>query len=176
MPISEPPWKSRQEFPDGVIRHTADQYECASRLLWEEAVSGSPVLFPFLNCAAIALELYLKSLDAKLIFTPDEHIPGMSVVTVKSQWGHALVPLFDKIAEEDRTQLEDAFVTKHPEANSSFREMVGRFEGLFQQSRYSYEKGADITKYHLDPLRATLVFLRDYIATLQEEDRIVWRR
>ena len=57
------PWRKRQEIPNAQVRDAAEQYEAARKLLTQPP--GSGILLPLMNVAAVAIELYLKSLSAK---------------------------------------------------------------------------------------------------------------
>lgn len=59
LPIrDDAPWTKRQEIPDPQVLDAADQYEEACRIL---AGQASGILFPLMNVASMAVELYLIS-------------------------------------------------------------------------------------------------------------------
>jgi hypothetical protein len=73
-------WKKQWQIPDQQIVDAADQYQDACELLAKKTpLSG--VLLPQMNAAAMSIELYLKSLSAERIYTPDMEMPEVSVVS-----------------------------------------------------------------------------------------------
>ena len=68
---ADAPWIKRQEIPDSQILDVADQYAQAFKLLAEQPL-GSGIALPMMNSAAMAVELYLKSLSAELIYVEDD--------------------------------------------------------------------------------------------------------
>lgn len=168
------PWRRRQEFPDAQVQGAADQFEAARRLLAKQP-PGSGLLLPLMNSAAVAIELYLKCLAAELVHTPDGQISGLSAVTAKPLLkGHILVSLFDRIAESDRSNLEQSFSTECPQAGGLFREMLAKCEGAFAASRYPFEADTDVSRYPLNILLECSAFLGHYVGSLASEHRIEW--
>jgi hypothetical protein len=158
---------ARQEIPDPQIKDAADQFEQARRILNSPGQQG--VLLPLLNNASMAVELYLKSLCAA---TP---APGSewSKVNPVPPRKHLLERLFDAIPIDHRERLENDF----RERNSfELREMLRSYEGLFQESRYAFEKEYDVQRYPLGPLMILSEFLCDYISHLTPVMRIAGAR
>jgi hypothetical protein len=73
------PWSKREKIPDPQILDVADQYEQARKLLANQP-PDSGVFLPLMNTAAVAVELYLKSFSAELIYVADERMPEISRV------------------------------------------------------------------------------------------------
>ena len=70
-------------------------------------------MLPLKNSAAVSIELYLKSLSAERIYTPDTMMPKASVVTAyASIAGHLLKPLFEAISDDVRAMLIEAYDAK----------------------------------------------------------------
>ncbi|MFN0107548.1 MAG: hypothetical protein ACKVZH_01745 [Blastocatellia bacterium] len=164
------------EIPDSQVRDVAEQYDDARRLLQQQP-PGSGVLLPLLNTAAVAVELFLKSLSTELIHSPIEN-DGLSIVRSKPELqDHKLEALLDKIPDDVRDDLENSFGKK---SDVSLREMLRRYEGLFQVSRYPFEPPKEknplkhISEYSLMELMALSEFLRSYVAKIEACDRIDW--
>lgn len=169
------PWRRRQEFPDALVRDAADQFESARAVLAAQPGS-SGVLLPLMNSAAVAIELYLKCLATELVYTPDEMMPEISVVTAKpSRKGHKLTEVFDQIATDDRDRIEARFRADYPEVCGGLRQQLALCEGAFSASRYPYEAGADVSRFPLNVLMACSLFLSEYVRTLVPEHRIEWK-
>ena|ERR1051325_693676 len=77
MPSSKTPWKKRREIPDPQVQDAAEQYDDARQLLQQQP-PGSGVLLPLLNMAAVAVELFLKSLSSELVCVPVDSFEGLS--------------------------------------------------------------------------------------------------
>lgn len=177
MDSSKQPWKKRMEIPDSQVRDAAEQYDDARRLLQQQP-PGSGLLLPLLNTAAVAVELFLKSLSTELIYSPIEDFDGLSIVHSKPELQtHRLEAQFDKILDDVRDDLESAFSKK---SDVPLREMLRRYEGLFQVSRYPFEppKGKKtlkpISEYPLMELVGLSDFLRSFVAELAVCHRIDW--
>lgn len=164
--------KRRQEIPDAQIKDAADQYEEARRIL-SVLPPGTGVLLPELNCTLIAIELYLKSLAAERIFTPEED--GVQLVTARSlRGGHGLSVLLDALQEPIRSRLDQAGDQEFQDLGLTFRNAIERCDGIFQASRYSYEwgKGSKIREAPLDLLHRCSDFLSRYVAELEPQEYI----
>jgi hypothetical protein len=172
------PWRSRQESPNPQIRDAADQYEAARRLLVTEA-PGSGVLLPLINVAAMAIELYLKSLSSQSVHIPVEDFPGLSKVTatpsLRGPKGHKLVALLDKCQNDLIRELEAGFRTEYSgEGNLSLREALEQCEGAFAASRYPFDHGMNLSNHPFRILMATSEFLTKFVGKLPHRERIEW--
>jgi len=168
------PWKKRCKIPDMQILDVAEQYDDACQLLKKQP-PGLGVLQPQLNTAAVAVELFLKSLSSKSIFVPLDNSDGYRVYAEPELKHHKLVELFDGIPEDIRNELESRFSTSTlTSLASSLREMLRKYEGLFAISRYPFEKNSGIRNYPPTPLMELSSFLRAFIRTLKPVDRIEW--
>ena len=85
----------RQEIPDPQILDAANQYESARRLLSAQP-PGSGLVWPLLNTASVAIELYLKCLSAEKVYTDAGE--GWSKVSAKPEYGHVLTRLLDALS------------------------------------------------------------------------------
>jgi hypothetical protein len=161
---SDVPWTKRQEIPDRQIVGAADQYAAACELL-DKQPSGSGVLLPQINTAAVSIELYLKSLSAERIYTADADMPEMSVVSAyPAKASHSLGEQFGEISEEIRDQLIAAYNTElRPELKDDLETALKKIDGAFSASRYPFEPGADVSKYSLPHLMGLAKFLREFV-------------
>jgi hypothetical protein len=175
MSLNKPPWKKRREIPDPQVRDAADQYDNARQLLQQQP-PGSGVLLPLLNTAAIAIELFLKSLSSELIHVPVANFNGLSIVHARPELKHhKLVELFDNIPGDIRSQMETSFANDtSAQAGTTLRDMLATYESLFAASRYPFEPDFDLKKYSLNPLMELSMFLRTFVADLKPTDRIEW--
>jgi len=164
------PWKERRKIPDPQVRDAADQFDDA-RLLLGSQPPGSGLLLPLINNAAVALELYLKSLCAVVVHTPVPNFPGLSIVTAEAK-GHGLIALLESIPDDIRQSLEQAYATAH--TGGVLRKALKQYEGLFVASRYAFEKDKDIGEYPLARLMDLCSFLREFTANMEPIDRIEW--
>ena len=136
-----------------------------------------------LNTAAVAVELFLKSLSFETIHVPvDDPLgpPGLSIVYAAApQRGktHDLAQLFDIIPDDICDRLEISFA-KDPLSGGRMRlrDVLARYESLFEKSRYPFEQDAAILLQTLsiDHLMLLSSFLRGFVIRLQATDRIWW--
>jgi len=172
MSPSGTPWKTRREIPDAQVRDAADQFDDARRLLLSQP-PGTGVLLPLLNNAAVALELYLKCLGAVLVYTPVSGSPGLSLVTAKPEAKkHKLVNLLDAMPGDVRADLEARYLAECP--GRLLREDLACYEGLFETSRYVFEKTQPLDPYQLSGVMELCDFLRSYVSALTPMERIEW--
>lgn len=163
---------TRQEIPDCQVKDAADQYMNALILL-NKMPPMSGVLLPLINTAAIAIELYLKSLSSEVIHTPQENMENMYIVTAKpQQFGHGLVSILKKIPEDYVAEINQIYASLHNHDSRNFKAVLDSLEGAFMQSRYPFEKGADISKYSLKDIKNVSQFLSDYVNGLEVKETI----
>ncbi len=144
------------------MKDAADQYDEARRVL-EALGPFSGVVLPLLNTSIVAVELYLKSLNAEKIYRP---LPDSiwAEIRAKPHKGHELEILFDAIDKEHREPLEREFRER---CSAELRVTLCSYEQLFQESRYPYEEEVDISRYPLGPLMRLCEFLCDYVAHIE---------
>ncbi len=169
------PWEQRQQIPNSQIRDSADSFKAAWDLL-EKQPPGYGFALPQINVGAIAIELYLKSLSAEVIFTPvTELVDGWNIVTAKSQKSvHTLIELFDLIDPDIQRDLDLAFSNKKSADKRTFRDTIAFLEGAFSASRYPYEKGSDISKYKLADFGHVMQCLHDFVSAMDIRENIKW--
>ena len=149
------------EIPNQQILEGAKYYSHAHQILDQ---SGSDlVLLPAIHCAAIAMELYLKSLCGQNVYTPSPYAQDVDVVTAASPHGHCLPSLYDKAPQHFRKRLdEEAFAKERLRAylnqggtgvvhNRFFRDVLEKLDGrLFTPSGYPYEADKSVSGLPLD--------------------------
>ena len=136
---------------------------------------GTGVFLPQINAAAVAIELYLKCLSSKRIYTPTEIMPEVSIVTAEPEKkGHELKKIFKKIPTENQADLKQLYKDQFPESEKDFCQALSSLEGAFMASRYSFEKDSDITSYSLSDLGNMVIFLDNYTAKLEVKEIITW--
>jgi hypothetical protein len=169
-------WVRQQEIPDQQISNAADQFVTASELLSNENLP-SGILLPVINTAAVSIELYLKSLAAERSYIADAHMPEMSVVSARAQIpDHSLLKLFAAIPDKVRAQLVAAYDAQvRPKLKDDFVITLGKIEGAFEASRYSFEAGMDITKYSSSQLLAVAKLLKAFVTSMPVQRSIEWK-
>ena len=144
------------EIPNQQILEGAKYYSHAHQILDQ---SGSDlVLLPAIHCAAIAMELYLKSLCGQNIYTPSPFAQDVEVVTATSPHGHCLPSLYDKAPQDFQNKLDkEAFANERLRTyleqgptgvtpDGFFRDVLDKLDGrLFTPSRYPYEAGKSVS-------------------------------
>lgn len=171
MNIHHPNWRRRCELPDASVLDAALQYEEARRILWSKMQPGCGILLPTLNTAAVSIELYLKSMAAHLIHTPDGTIDGLYRVTSEADTrNHRLTMLFDAIPEDVRDSLQTSYSSRNP--GLSIRDDLDTLEGLFEASRYPFEKRHDLSQYALVTIDRMCLFLAAFVEALPPREWI----
>jgi hypothetical protein len=171
---SDVPWTKRQEIPDGHIVNAADQFEDAAELLGNQPL-GSGVLLPQINVAVVSIELYLKSLSAERIYTPDADMPEMSLVSSHpAKASHQLREQFGEISKEIRDELIAAYNAKlRPELKDELEAVLEKISGALSASRYSFERGVDVSQYSLRHLMGLAKFLREFVKSIPWRETFV---
>jgi len=163
-------WSKRTEIPDPQVRDVADQFESARKLLHAQS-PGSGLLYPLMNAAAVAIELYLKCLSADKTYADAGR--GWSIVSATPQHGHGLTTLLGRVEPELREELDRAFQAEFPASGGpSFRDALNRCEGAFQASRYPFEPDSDVSSDVPDLLMRCSHFLQQFIARLQAREKV----
>ena len=174
-------WKSRKEIPNPQIRDAADQYDRARRILLDQP-PGSGVLLPLMNTAAVAIELYLKCLSSEVVHVPDKGSLGGYLVyaepVAKGSRGHRLVGLFDKIPDDVRRDLANAFEDRNQSCSKCLRDTLGEFEGSFSATRYPFEPGNTLDQKRRDGDLRRLMSVSDFLGmftlNMKPRENIHW--
>lgn len=163
--------------PNQVIAHQADQFFEASQVL----DSHRGLLTPYLMNAAVAIELYIKSLSSREVYSYPEvrddkpSFETVYEVTAKSlQKGHIFSRLFEFIPSFMRDVITERFERQH---GVEFITELSRHDSLFMDSRYLFERDTrgwfDDDKGHkstrLESLRRIVAFLHSFLHQLQSE-------
>jgi hypothetical protein len=145
--IVKPHGWPEEEIPNDLVAHVAHQYREASISLFRGV---DTLVLPLYTLGGLAIELYLKALNAKWVFEQESIDPaaeplGLAVTSVPLKFGHDLLPLFNALQATIRTELDTAY-KKDPmvEDAPSIRDALAKYEGTFEKSRYSFE--------HTEPL------------------------
>jgi hypothetical protein len=131
-------WRRRHEVPDAKIRDAADQFESAREFLWAQP-PGSGLLYPLMNTATVAIELYLKCLSAEKVYT-DAGGDWATISSTPSMRGHVLTTLLDNLDSGMEQELDGACQGQLSAFGGlSFRDVLSRCEGAYQEFRYPFE-------------------------------------
>ena len=118
-------------IPNPQVLDLAKSYNDAAKILANAKANSIPII----NLQCHAIELFLKSLHLK-----DESIPDGNVFILRPRSGHDsnhdLINSFKKAQDSHRKELECGM----PELCDNLKML----EGIFQQSRYLYEKGGSL--------------------------------
>jgi hypothetical protein len=130
---------TRRTTPNQEILDVANQYHEASKILRDRYVSrehkDSGILLPLINTAAMAVELYVKSLSAEESL--ESNSGWIKIKPQPSRKGHRLKELYDVIEDSVKTDIEDAFRSR---GSHGFLLLLENCEEAFQKSRYPFEK------------------------------------
>ena len=162
-------WSNRREIPNTQIKDSADQYESARQILHRQP-PGSGVLLPLMNVAAMAIELYLKSLIAEVIHVQEPDDSGWSRVHALAEGRHGYNSILLKIDSDIRHVLESSF---RAETGESLKDNLNRVEGALVESRYSYEYGSDGLPT-LGDLMDLSDFLSRFVSRIEPRESIQW--
>jgi len=135
-----------RSVPNPAILDAADAFRNGATHLLPHVSSGVDCLRPLMSNAAIAIELYFKSLKAQTKFEqlgpgPDECYWGTSHPENKRQ--HRLTVLFGELDETHRIGIESAFKASEWRTQRPGKSLVDAlevFDDLFMRSRYSFER------------------------------------
>lgn len=155
-------WK--REIPNPQVFEAARDFHTGYLRLIAEP---SGTILSALHCAAIALELYLKSLTAREVEIPGSYVPEVVTVYAESAQSHDLKHLFEQAPADFRDAIERKTATfprlaKFP----SFSHALGAHAHVFLASRYPYEPSSDISGLTIEVITALLSALREGIQSL----------
>ena len=167
------PWKRRYQLPDRSVHESAGQFEEGCQLLWTAVRPGSGVLLPFLNVAAVTIELYLKSLSSSLNFVPQD-AGGDIVYSAPDKHGHEPSKLLKAIEPAMRDQLEAAHSQWPGNEGKSLVDRCASYDRLFSGSRYVFEQGQTVSGLRLEQLLDLIAFLKHFVDNLPPTEWIEW--
>lgn len=131
-------------IPDIQVNDAADDFYRAAFIL-EGQENRSDVPRSLVNCAIVAIELYLKCLCADREYTdlPAEgpHVKRVNAKQVPG--GHNLRKLLNRIEQEDAIYPVNVFADLKTALEAKFgqtlEDLFDEFEGVFQACRYTHE-------------------------------------
>ena len=135
------PWSKRQEIPDASVLDAAVQFHDGCLVLWKTLQDKGGVLLPFMNTAAMSIELYLKTLATELKWVPQED--GVSIVYSMPARGHEPTKLLQAIPDDVRVKLAAAFVAWEGSNGQTIEDRCAIYDKLFMDSRYVFEETAN---------------------------------
>lgn len=153
-------------IPNSQVEDAADQFDQARRILQEQG-PGSGILLPQLHAAAMALELYLKSLASYDTQDGDTSKAYIVRATPDSQT-HSLTDLLSRVPADYREVLLTAFRShnfKH--VKGSLGDALKPFNGLVVTSRYPFHQG--LKTGPLAVLNELVDFFHDFVSGLEKE-------
>ena len=121
--------KPRQTLPNTSILDFANTYFEAGKLLYHQDL-GNGFYLPAANLLCHSVELYLKSLSNPA--NSEATGTGIYIEKTSSKKGHRLSKMLKQVEENFNDQL-----TRKPDV---LEEKLKQIEGLFQASRYPFEK------------------------------------
>jgi hypothetical protein len=123
------PMDESAEFPETTIVEVADQFcAAAEMLLRAKSVGPSAVLVN----AALATELYIKSLNSRWVSHPEPDFDESYIVTTQSNTkGHDLTKLFEELPDDVQAEITTAF----PGIDS----LLSIYSLAFESERYGFE-------------------------------------
>lgn len=191
--------EERRQVPNAQIRDCADSFKAAWDLLKIQP-PGFGYILPQINSGSIAIELYLKSLSAYVVHTPEPSIndegrwalvtlnedvdelavvmestsfDGLALVTAEPKLPvHGLRKLFNEIDSDIQKNLKLAYSKNFPTSQRSLPDTLNSFEGAQLESRYSFQGEYDIGKYNLRDFDNLVQFLHDFVSTMEVREWI----
>ena len=144
-------WRSRREIPNPQIKGAADQYEQA-RLLLSTQPPGTGILLPLMNVAAMAIELYLKSLAGEVIHLPEsDDLQSYVVYAQENKGSHSFGDILSLLDENLRCDMESTYVN---ETRRQLEDDFSAIESALVVTRYPYEPDMDLESISLKTLRS----------------------
>jgi hypothetical protein len=128
------------------------------------------VLYPLINTAAVAIELYLKCLSAEKVYA-DVGV-GWARASAGPERGHDLTALLGEVEGDLRDELHRAFQIELAFVGLSFRSALEQCEGAFEASRYPFEQGHDPSNVPVELLMNVSRFLQRFVSKLHRGETI----
>ncbi|MEZ6142477.1 MAG: hypothetical protein R3B84_18110 [Zavarzinella sp.] len=135
------------EIPNRQILNAANEFRDVTNLLFDKLLAGHHCARPLCMVAAFAIELYLKSLNAKNVYSQDETESMCGVYQVNAaptKKEHSLTKLYKSIDEKLKANLREAYSNESCfSLFSTFESIIDEYDGLFVASRYSFDVNYD---------------------------------
>ena len=160
------------EIPNPQIADAAYQYEEVARLLLRQLPQHNCVL-PLLTIAAFAVELFLKSLNAKTVYISLEEELGEGAYRLSAKpiaQGHRLKQLFDKLPDDIKSRLE-VFCNSSAIGRrfATIGSALEQFNGMFVDSRYIFEQGKTLGNSSIEGLVDLASFFREFVDQVRSQ-------
>ncbi|BBT52207.1 hypothetical protein GVO02_18440 [Aeromonas caviae] len=156
----------RLEIPNIVVLDAAEQFYQSAKIL-KDMPPGSGVLLPMLTNAALAMELYIKSLNTLSVIenyeTYSDGSRGGEVTEKAKTCEHDLSIILANVDDAVKINIGNMF--DNGSINHSFGELielVRPYDKLFVRSRYSYEK-LGLPAVSISDLFYCIEFIRDLV-------------
>lgn len=139
------------ESPNRRVLEAASRFYDAARMLYEVGALTIPAVVN----AALALELYLKCLNANTDFQDGREIQGGAIVYDKvsvfaNSKNHELHILFRKLSPDAKIFLDASFSKRFPFKQEKLESVLERYQGIFVNWRYFFEgkgKGMNLSEF-----------------------------
>jgi hypothetical protein len=162
----------RQIPNESVVSH-ARQFRDTADFLYAHLIEHNYFAAPLMMVAAFGIELFLKSLNSKWVYSQGEHEKtsgGYVTTATPSKKVHPLTELFDEIDTYFRTGLEAAYTaTPGLPGKSTLREALADYKDHFVDSRYPFEDGKSIGNLSGTDLVGLLDLIGDHIDKLKTQ-------
>lgn len=166
----------RLEIPNLMVFDSAEQFYDGAKIL-NALPPGSGVLLPIITNAALALELYIKSLNVRSVI--EDYRPyknggyGGRVKEIPFKEIHVLSTLLNNVIDEIKKDVNDLFsngVITH--SFCDLVDLVRPYDSLFIQVRYSYENDV-LSNFNITTLFECTEILRDVITKITPIHRVI---
>lgn len=158
----------KKQIPDPQVKDVADQFFDAAEILW---IRESGVLIPAIINSVLAIELYLKSLNAySVIKSLEEYGNGVrgGLVTVEPETSrHELTKIFDVVEVPLRNEFETTYgQSRFFKPGSSFRDCLSRYDDVFVKVRYIYEDSSSFRRVDISELQQLMKLTRAVVESV----------
>lgn len=158
------------DIPNDRVAGVADQFRDAANLLFQGLPQHS-LVSPLMVVAALAAELYLKSLNAKNVYhdlREEMGVEGWRITSQAAKSGHDLRTLYDALPPEIRQGLEEAYTVRPAgRRSSSVLAAVAAYSRVFVDSRYPFEDPGKVTGTSISGLMDLANFLGDFVVRMR---------
>jgi hypothetical protein len=165
----------KKEVPDPQVKDVADQFFDAAEILW---VPHSGVLIPAIINSVLAIELYLKALNAySVIKNLRDYGSGIrgGLVTVEPETSrHELIKIFDVLDGDVKHALETAFARSSIfTSGSNFKDCLSAYDDVFIKVRYVYEDSSSFRRVNINELQQLIKLMRSVVESLPRKTMVL---
>ena len=165
--MSVPYRRPEKEIPNDHVAESANQFRDAANLLFREMLRLNCVS-PVLVNAAFAIELFLKSLNAKNVYHPDSDGLGY-LVTAQPEKGHSLVKLYEGLDTEVQGVLQKFYGAWERKGKAScLKEALTLYDTIFVDWRYPFEGAMKNAGGSINGLIDLMNFFGRYVNVLRD--------